>query len=108
MGSRHSKVQSTGSEQLRIENTKLISHQTNLTTRNSKKENRKDSADSNLSSDNESFSFVVKHKTHDLGLKKGLHNSIVNHSKNGNNLDWDLIANMMNTETNEGIVIIKE
>ncbi|KAK6591018.1 hypothetical protein RS030_111764 [Cryptosporidium xiaoi] len=109
MGSRQSKIQPTGSKELKLDDTKLKSHQTNLKNSNSKKERRIDSVDSDESSDNESFSFVVKHKTHEINLKKGLHSSSANHAKSGNNnLDWDSIISIMNNEINEGLVIIRE
>lgn len=67
------------------------------------------SSDSEEYSDNESFSLIVKHKTQNSNIRKGHVHSTNNSSKNGNNdLDWDSIIRIIDTDVIEGMVIIED
>ena len=107
MGTKQSKVGAVGRKGLDPEKSKVKSR-ANSVSGNFRQDGR-DSMGSRESSDNESFSLVVKHKTHNISLKKGVYNPNTIHPKHGNNnFDWDSVVKIMNTEINDGLVIIRE
>ncbi|KAF7457929.1 hypothetical protein HWI79_1495 [Cryptosporidium felis] len=85
-------------------------NRTLLSTSMKKTENvvRVSSENSDESSDNESFSLIFKHKAQNSSMKKGGLHSNANGSKGGNSeLEWDSIIKTIDTDINEGVVIIE-
>ncbi|KAH8581836.1 uncharacterized protein ELE39_001966 [Cryptosporidium sp. chipmunk genotype I] len=113
MGNEQSKTSNPKKINSEIENNKSkIKSNISIGLKNSVKKNssirKNSSSELDECSDNESFSLIVKHKTQNSNIKKGSINSN-NNSKNRNNeLDWDTIIHIIDTDVIEGMVIIED
>ncbi|EAK88776.1 hypothetical protein [Cryptosporidium parvum Iowa II] len=113
MGNEQSKTNYSKEINTEVENNKSkIKSNISIGLKNSVKKNssirKTSSSELDECSDNESFSLIVKHKTQNSNMKKGFINSTSN-SKNGNNdLDWDTIIHIIDTDVIEGMVIIED
>ncbi|XP_665404.1 hypothetical protein [Cryptosporidium hominis TU502] len=113
MGSEQSKTNCSKEINTEVENNKSkIKSNISIGLKSSVKKNssirKTSSSELDECSDNESFSLIVKHKTQNSNMKKGFINSTSN-SKNGNNdLDWDTIIHIIDTDVIEGMVIIED